>query len=82
MIGKILKRKVENAKKPDLNLLFVYRLPIRGIPKMMGAFVNIQMAEGIRMAANGRFFRGLGRIIRGFFAGRKQLKALQSDRKA
>ena len=79
MIGKILKRKVEKAKKPDLNLLFVYRLPIRGIPKMMGAFVNIQMAEGIRMAANGRFFLSLGCIIRGFFAGRKQLKALQSN---
>lgn len=79
LVGKILRHMVNTAEKPDLNLLFVYRMPIRGIPKLMGGMVNVEMAEGILTAANGHFCKGLGQLIRGFFHGRKQLKKLQEE---
>lgn len=79
LVGKVFRHMVNTAKKPNLNLLFVYRMPIRGIPKLMGGMVNIEMAEGILTAANGHFCKGLGQLVRGFFHGRKQLKKLQEE---
>lgn len=53
--------------KPDLNLLFIYNIPFRGIAKMMNGMVSMEMAEAILFMVNGHGFRGLGRLIRGFF---------------
>ena len=53
--------------KPDLNMLFIYNIPFRGMAKMMGGMVSTAMAEDIRFIANGHFFRGAGRLIRDFF---------------
>lgn len=79
LVGKFLSYKVKTAKKPDLNLLFIYGMPIRSIPKLMVGMVNIEMAEGILTAANGHFFKGLGKLVKGFFHGRRQLKTLRKD---
>lgn len=65
-----MKKKSEAAGKPDLNILFIYNMPFRGIAKMTGGMVSMEMAEGMVQAVNGHFFRGLGRIIRGFFKNR------------
>ncbi len=52
--------------KPDLNLLFIYNIPFRGMAKMMGGMVTTDMAEDIRFIANGHFFRGVGRLVKHF----------------
>lgn len=73
-------KKAEAKGKPDLNLLFIYNMPFRGIAKMTGGMVTMEMAEGILTAVNGHFFKGLGRIISGFFrSGAKKKKAKQMN---
>ena len=68
------KNKNEAAGTPDLNLLFQYNIPIRAIAKMTGGMVSMEMAEGAVTVVKGHFFRGIGRIIAGFFRNRKANK--------
>lgn len=75
LIYKVLtdkKNKNEAAGTPNLNLLFQYNIPFRAIAKMTGGMVSMEMAEGAVTVVNGHFFRGIGRIIAGFF---RNLKA-------
>ena len=73
-------KKAEEKGKPDLNLLFIYNMPFRGIAKMTGGMVTMEMAEGILTAVNGHFFKGLGKIIKGFFrSGAKKKKASEMN---
>jgi len=77
MIYKILtnlKKKSENKGKPDLNILFIYNMPFRGIAKMTHGAVSMKMAEGMTEVVNGHFMKGMGKVIRGFFANRKANK--------
>lgn len=73
ILAKMLK-KAEAKGKPDLNLLFIFNMPFRGIAKMTGGMVTMEMAEGILVAVNGHVLKGLGTIIGGFFRGRKKRK--------
>lgn len=57
--------------KPDLNILFIYNMPFRALAKMTGGAVDRVMVSGIVTMVNGHFFRGLGQVIKGFFANRK-----------
>ncbi len=64
---KILTRRVTKAienGKPDLNLLFIYNVPFRGMAKLMNGMVTADMARDILFMCNGHGFRGLGRLIR------------------
>lgn len=61
--------------KPDLNILFIYNLPFRGIAKMMNGAVTMEMAQALLVMVNGEFFKGLGALARGFFASRRALRA-------
>ncbi|WP_347565197.1 glycoside hydrolase family 3 C-terminal domain-containing protein [Pseudoflavonifractor sp. 60] len=64
--------------KPNLNLMFNYNMPFRGIAKMTGGMCTMEMAEGILIIVNGHFFKGLGQIIGGFFRAGKKRKAASS----
>lgn len=66
-----LKNKSEAKGKPNLNLLFIYNMPFRGIAKMTGGAVSMEMAEGMVLAVNGYFLKGMKKIIVGFFSNRK-----------
>lgn len=55
-------------EKPDLNLLFIYNIPFRGMAKMMGGMVSMRMAEAILTIVNGHFFKGVAGVITGFFS--------------
>ena len=69
LVWRILRKKKEAsiaAGKPDLNLLFIYNIPFRGIAKMMNGMVSMKTAESILTMVNGHFFRGLGGVIAGF----------------
>ena len=75
-VYKILTKKKNTsiaAGKPDLNLLFIYNIPFRGMAKMMNGMVSMKMAEAILFMVNGHGFRGFGRLVKGFFT-RPKLK--------
>lgn len=67
-----MKKKSEEAGKPDLNILFIYNMPFRAIAKMTGGMVSMEMVEGIVAMVNGHLFRGLGHTIAGFFRNQRQ----------
>lgn len=67
-----MKKKNEEAGKPDLNILFIYNMPFRAIAKMTGGMVSMEMVEGIVIMVNGHLFRGLGHTIAGFFRNQRQ----------
>jgi len=80
------KLKNEAAGKPDLNLLFQYNIPFRAIAKMTGGMVSMHMVNGVVEVVNGHFFRGMGKVIGGFFgnirANRAYEKRLSSGKGA
>lgn len=65
------KKKSEQSGKPDLNILFIYNMPFRAIAKMTNGMVSMEMVYGIVDAVNGKFFSGMGKVIRGYFRNRK-----------
>lgn len=73
-----MKKKSEEQGKPDLNILFIYNMPFRALAKMTGGMVSMEMAEGIRTVVNGHFFRGMGKVIGGFFRNRKANKVYEA----
>ena len=63
--------------EPDLNVTFIYNMPIRAIGKMAGGMMSQKMCDGILDIVNGHaigFFKGLGKIIGGFFKQQKIAK--------
>ena len=74
--GQLEKRKkaADAAGKPDLNILFIYNMPFRAIAKMTAGAVDMNMVKGMVTAVNGHFFRGVGRIVSGYFKNRRANK--------
>lgn len=75
LVYRILTRKKEQSEakgKPDLNILFIYNMPFRGIAKMTNGAVSMEMVDGMVKAANGQLFSGMGQVIRGYFRNRKE----------
>lgn len=60
----------EAKGKIDLNVLFIYNMPFRAVAKMTHGMVGMKMVDGMVEAVNGRLFRGLWKIIGGFFSNR------------
>ncbi len=58
-----MKNRSEAKGKPDLNILFIYNMPFRGIAKMTGGAINMDMVEGILKIVNGHFLQGLSHVI-------------------
>lgn len=73
VLTKMLNKSIEKGK-PDLNIMFIYNMPFRGIGKMAGGICSQYMVEGIVKAVNGHLFSGLGQIISGFFKQQKIIK--------
>ena len=57
------KRKSDAEGRPDLNINSIYNMPFRGIAKLMGAAVNLEMVDAVLYLVNGHFWRGLGRLL-------------------
>lgn len=86
LVWKIMTNKLNKSIEkgdPDLNIIFTYNMPIRAIGKMAGGMVSQSMCRGILDIVNGHaigFFKGLGRLIGGFFKQRsaaRKAKALE-----
>ena len=58
--------------EPDLNILFIYNMPFRGLAKMTNGAVTMDMARAILTIVNGHFFKGVGELVKGAMAARKK----------
>ncbi len=79
---KILKsiiEKNEKKGKPDLNMLFVYNQTFTAIYKMTNGMINKKMIGYILMMVNGRFFKGISKLIPEYFANKKLEKQVLED---
>lgn len=77
LAGKILKFIKHNSEKkgtPNLNILFIYNLPFRGLAKMTNGMVSMDMAKAVLDICNGHFYRGVKDLVKGFFANRRMQK--------
>ena len=78
-----MKEKSDAKGTPDLNIHFVYNMPLRATAKMAGGMVSNKMVEDMVFLVNGHFFRGLGRLIADFFrnlsANRKFIAKLEAQ---
>ena len=75
MTGK-LNKSIQKGE-PDLNITFIYNMPIRAIGKMAGGACSQAMCDGILDIVNGHaggFFKGMGKIIGGYFKQRRIMK--------
>lgn len=68
------KKQSEEKGIPDLNILFIYNMPFRGIAKMMGGAVDLAMVDAVLEMVNGHFFRGTGHLLSAFFNKNKAAK--------
>ena len=64
-----IKRASEKKGKPNLNILFIYNMPFRGLSKMTGGAMNEGMIDGLVEIVNGRGLIGLGHLIAAIFKG-------------
>lgn len=70
LVYRVMTRKLNKSMKkgePDLNIMFIYNMPFRGIAKMTGGMCSKEMVDGIMKAVNGHLFSGVKIIIKGFF---------------
>ena len=51
---------------PNLNVLFIYNMPMRALAKMSGGMVSMEMVDGIVMECQGFLIIGLIRVLIGF----------------
>lgn len=82
LVFRILTRMKDQSQKkgtPNLNVLFIYNIPFRGIAKMTNGMVSMKMAEGMVTAVNGHFFRGLRKIIKEYFENAKANKKFEKE---
>ncbi|MHA6524007.1 glycoside hydrolase family 3 C-terminal domain-containing protein [Tessaracoccus sp. G1721] len=66
-----LRLRSEAKGEPDLNIAFLYNMPVRALGKMTNGMVNDEMVDGIVTLANGHHVRGLRAIIGGFVRNRR-----------
>ena len=77
-IYRYLKKKTDRqTDKPDMTYHFALNLPIRGIAQMTKGKFSRAMTEDVVYWANGHFWSGCGRLIRGYFRGRKATRAFK-----
>ena len=69
----------EKKGKPDLNLLFIYNMPLRALAKMTGGKFSMGMADSLVMEAKGFWFIGLLRLL--YEAIGNQLLNMRMERK-
>lgn len=67
-----MKVKSEEKGKPNLNILFIYNMPFRALAKMTAGMISMEMVDGILLIVNGKFFKGLGIVITGFFRNKRK----------
>lgn len=70
-----IKEKADDKGEPNLNIMFIYNMPVRAMAKFSNGIVSKKMTEDILFMINGHFWRGLGRLIVDFFKNLKKASA-------
>lgn len=68
LVLRALKRKADKSGKPNLNVLFIWNMPLRALAKMTNGMVNMRMVDALVMEISGFWIIGLLRFIVEFFA--------------
>ena len=82
LVYKILLRQnslAERKGQPDLNILFIFNEPFRGVAKLTMGMVSLEMVDGLIAIFNGSFFGGMGKLIGGWI--RKGRQSRDTKRK-
>ena len=69
-------RKIGKRDLSNLIMMSVYYMPFRGISRMTGGVINMPMLDGVLLMANGRFFRGLGKLMKEHRINRRSSKGI------
>ena len=56
--------KTGRRREANVLMMYVYHLPFRGISRMTMGAINMKMVDGILIAVNGKFFKGLWHFIK------------------
>lgn len=72
-------RKIGKRETANLIMMSVYHMPFRGIARMTGGMVNMPMVDGLLIAVNGQFFRGMKKV---FTERRKMIKGTKEEPEA
>ncbi len=77
---RLLNRQIaKNEKKnnPDINIFFILNMPVRAMAKLTSGAIDMNMARGILTIVNGHFFKGVGRVFKGYLRNKKVEKELR-----
>ncbi|WP_099467113.1 glycoside hydrolase family 3 C-terminal domain-containing protein [Konateibacter massiliensis] len=69
-----IKNRSEEKGVPNLNVLFIYNMPFRGIAKMTNGIITMEMANQMVRMVNGHFWSGMKGFVGGYFRNRKAQK--------
>ena len=72
-----MKKKSEREGKTDLNVIFIWNMPLRAVAKMTGGMVSMGMIRGIVMELKGFWIIGIVRTVYEFFKNRTQNSRLE-----
>ena len=75
----LTKKAQKQTDKPDMTYAFILNMPIRAMAQMTGGRITRAMTEDIVFLVNGHTFRGLGRLIKGYFHGRKTARKFDKE---
>lgn len=73
----LMLRKSKKEGRPDLNLLFIYNMPLRALAKMTNGIVSMGMVDGIVLELKGYWFIGIAKVIKEFFKNMKLNKTME-----
>jgi beta-glucosidase len=70
------KTKAEKQGSPDLNILYIYNMPFRGLAKMTAGVVNMEMVDAVLEIFNGHFLGGTGHLVKAWVRKGKDERAV------
>jgi beta-glucosidase len=74
-----LEKKLKKRSGTDMTELFILNMPIRSLAQMSGGKISRAMTEDVVYWANGHFWGGLTRLVRGYFTARKLDRAYRKE---
>ncbi len=63
LVLRAIKTKADKSGKPNLNVLFIWNMPLRALAKMTDGMVNMRMVDAIVMEIRGFWIIGILRLI-------------------
>lgn len=80
LVARYLRSALQRSQKknqPDLNLLFIYNMPLRAIGKMSNGQFSDEMLVALLRMVNGHFFGGLVKLVQAYFVNQRETRQLE-----